>query len=80
MEYAICIGFKVTNNKAEYEALLARLRVATKMGIDFLDAFSDSKLVMNEVQGDYLAKDTRMLAYLDEVKTIFGKIKDFRIS
>ncbi|GFS41559.1 hypothetical protein Acr_00g0075090 [Actinidia rufa] len=29
MEYAIRIGFKATNNEAVYEALLARLRVAT---------------------------------------------------
>ena len=49
------------------------------MGVDSLDAFSDSQLVVNQVQEDYLAKDTRMVAYLDEVKTIFGKIKDFRI-
>ena len=62
MEYAIHIGFKVANNEAEYEALLAGLRVATELGVDILDAFSDSQLVVNQVQGDYLTKDTRMLA------------------
>ena len=36
-------------------------------------------LAVNQVQEDYLAKDTRMVAYLDEVKTIFKKIRDFRI-
>ena len=50
------------------------------MGVDFLDAFSDSQLVVNQVQGDYLNKDTRMLAYLDKVKNISRKIKDFKIS
>ena len=44
-----------------------------------MDAFSDSQLVVNQVQGDYLAKDLRMVAYLDEVKTISMKIKDFKI-
>ena len=73
MEYAIRIGFKATNNKAEYEALLVGLRVATKMGINFLNTFSDSQLVVNQVQGDYLAKNTRMLAYLYEVKIIYEK-------
>ena len=34
---------------------------------------------MNQVQGDYLAKDTRRLAYLDEVKNMSGKTKDFKI-
>ena len=79
MEYAIRIRFKGTNNEPEYETLLARLRVIIKIGVDSLDAFSDSQLVVNQVQGDYLAKDTRMVAYLDEVKTISRKIKDFRI-
>ena len=31
------------------------------------------------MQGDYLAKDLRMVAYLDEMKTISMKIKDFKI-
>ena len=79
MEYAICMGFKATNNEAKYKALLARLRVVTNLRVDSLDAFSDSQLVVNQVQGDYLAKDTRMLAYLDEVKNVSRKIKDFKI-
>ncbi|GFS42022.1 hypothetical protein Acr_00g0077760 [Actinidia rufa] len=42
MKYAIRIGFKATNNKAEYEALLAGLRVAVELGAQSLDVFSDS--------------------------------------
>ncbi|GFS38889.1 hypothetical protein Acr_00g0059990 [Actinidia rufa] len=63
MEYAIRMGFKATNNEAEYEALLAGLRVATELGAQSLEVFSDSQLVVNQVQGDYLAKDARMIAY-----------------
>ncbi|GFY88878.1 hypothetical protein Acr_06g0008180 [Actinidia rufa] len=79
MKYAIRIGFKATNNKAKYEALLASLRVAVELGAQSLDVFSDSQLVVNQVQGDYLAKDTRMMAYLGEVKAASVKIKDFKI-
>ncbi|XP_057463265.1 uncharacterized protein LOC130753291 [Actinidia eriantha] len=79
MEYALRIGFKATNNEAEYEALLAGLRMATGLGVDSLDAFSDSQLVVNQVQGEYFAKDSRMIAYLDEVKIMMGKIKNFKI-
>ncbi|PSR86062.1 Ribonuclease [Actinidia chinensis var. chinensis] len=79
MKYAIHIGFKAINNEAKYETLLAGLRIAIELGMDSLDAFSDSQLVVNQVQGDYLTKDTQMVAYLDEVKTISEKIKDFRI-
>ncbi|GFZ06625.1 hypothetical protein Acr_18g0007950 [Actinidia rufa] len=53
MEYAIRMGFKATNNEAEYEALLAGLRVAVEIGAQSLEIFSDSQLVVNQVQGDY---------------------------
>ena len=52
MEYAIHIGFKATNNEAKYEALLVGLMVTTKLGVESLDTFSDSQLVVNQVQGD----------------------------
>ncbi|GFY81124.1 hypothetical protein Acr_01g0009330 [Actinidia rufa] len=79
IEYAIRSGFKATNNEVEYEALLAGLRVATDLGVHFLDIFSDSQLVVNQVQGHYLAKDPSMVAYLDEVKAMIEKIGNFKI-
>ena len=79
MEYTIHIGFKTTTNEAEYETFLVKRRVAIELGVESLDAFSDSQLVVNQVQGDYLAKDLRIVTYLDEVKTMSMKIKDFKI-
>ena len=79
MEYAIFIGFKANNNKTEYETLLAKLRFAVELGVESLDTFSDSRLMVNQVQGDYLAKDHWMVAYLDEVKSMSMKIEDFKI-
>ena len=87
MEYAICIGFKATTNDVKYEAFLAVLRVVTELKVEFLDIYNNSQLVVNQVQGDYLvkdlwdylAKDLQMMAYLDEVKAMSMKIKDFKI-
>ena len=62
MEYAIRIGFKATTNEAEYEALLASLRVTTELKVESLDGYNDSQLVVNQVQGNYLAKDLHMLS------------------
>lgn len=42
MEYAIRMGLKATNNEAEYETLLVELRIATELGVESLDTFSDS--------------------------------------
>ena len=55
------------------------MRVATEIRVDFLDVFSDSQLVVNQIKRDYLTKDTRMVTYLDEIKIMSRKIKDFRI-
>ena len=52
VEYAIRIEFRATNNEAKYEALLARLRIAIELVIESLDIYSDSQLMVNQVQGD----------------------------
>ena len=35
--------------------------------------------MVNQVQGDYLAKDVRMVAYMNEVKVMPMKIINFKI-
>ncbi|GJY60528.1 reverse transcriptase domain-containing protein [Tanacetum coccineum] len=42
--YALRLNFECTNNQAEYEALLAGLRIAQKMGVQSLSVNVDSKL------------------------------------
>nr|GEU34341.1 hypothetical protein [Tanacetum cinerariifolium] len=46
--YAIRFRFNATNKEAEYESLLAGLRLASQMGIQNLQANVDSKLVANQ--------------------------------
>ncbi|GFS32916.1 hypothetical protein Acr_00g0025320 [Actinidia rufa] len=79
VEYAIRIRFNATNNEVEHEALLASLRVGTELTVESLDIYNDSQLVVNQVQGHYLTKDLYMIAYLDKVKAMSIKIKDFKI-
>nr|GEW75847.1 reverse transcriptase domain-containing protein [Tanacetum cinerariifolium] len=54
--YALRFKFKPTNNKAEYEALLAGLRIIVEMNIQDLDVFVDSQLVANQVKGLFKAR------------------------
>ena len=49
MEYSIHIRFKATTNKVEYEAFLARVRVAVELEVESLDVYSDAQLVVNQV-------------------------------
>ncbi|XP_076945512.1 uncharacterized protein LOC143616608 [Bidens hawaiensis] len=59
--YAIRLNFASTNNEAEYEALLAGLRVAQEKSVRRVRAHMDSLLVANQVNEDYEAKDHKMI-------------------
>ena len=48
---------KATNNVAEYQALLAGLELALDRGVQRLDVFLDSELVVRQVNGQYKVKD-----------------------
>ncbi|GJX54900.1 reverse transcriptase domain-containing protein [Tanacetum coccineum] len=77
--YAMRFRFEATNNEAEYEALIAGLRIAEKMGIKNLQANVDSRLVANQVNGSYIAKESGMVQYLNKVKTLAKSFKEFSI-
>ena len=68
LEHSFKLGFKASNNKAEYEALLAKLRVVLDLGAKKVEVYLDSWLVVNQVQGRFEAKDPRMMKYFWLVK------------
>ncbi|GJU46521.1 reverse transcriptase domain-containing protein [Tanacetum coccineum] len=59
--YALRLNFESTNNQAEYEALLAGLRIAKKMGVQSLSVNVDSKLVASQINGNYKACKENMI-------------------
>nr|GEW55908.1 reverse transcriptase domain-containing protein [Tanacetum cinerariifolium] len=71
--------FDATNNEAEYEALIAGLRLAEQMGVKNLQANVDSRLVANQVNGTYVAKEVDMIRYLEKVRTLTNNFKAFSI-
>ncbi|KAI5336099.1 hypothetical protein L3X38_026233 [Prunus dulcis] len=64
IEYALRFNFRTSNNEAEYEALLAGLRLAKSMNAQQIRIHSDSQLIVNQVTADFAAKDASMHAYL----------------
>ncbi|KAI5339030.1 hypothetical protein L3X38_018302 [Prunus dulcis] len=56
VEYAMPFHFQSSNNKAEYEALLAGLRLAKELGAKHIYINSDSQLVVNQVADEYQAR------------------------
>ncbi|GJZ74517.1 reverse transcriptase domain-containing protein [Tanacetum coccineum] len=71
--------FEATNNEAEYEALIAGLRIAEQMGVKNLQANVDSRLVANQVNGTYIAKEADTIQYLEKVKTLTNGFRMFSI-
>ncbi|KAK0578013.1 hypothetical protein LWI29_003667 [Acer saccharum] len=80
VECAMRFDFKATNNQAEYEALLAGLRVCIALGANELEIYSDSQVVVNQVLDEYQAREEHMIAYLDIAKRLLRKFKVYRIS
>jgi ribonuclease HI len=75
-----------TNNEAEYRTLIAGvesiLGMAEQTGLELDDIqlliLGDSKLVLNQMQGEWKAKDGRMRALRDEARILikpFGSVR-----
>ncbi|BFG33729.1 hypothetical protein CerSpe_200030 [Prunus speciosa] len=79
LEQAIRLGFPASNNEAEYEALLAGLRLAKELAIKRLAIYSDSQLITNQASGEYMAKHPRMILYLDKVQELLKAFPTFTI-
>ncbi|GJW95085.1 reverse transcriptase domain-containing protein [Tanacetum coccineum] len=77
--YALRFRFEATYNEAEYEALIAGLRITEEMGVKNLQANADSRLVANQVNGTYIAKEAYMIRYLEKVRTLTKGFRMFLI-
>nr|GEV52517.1 reverse transcriptase domain-containing protein [Tanacetum cinerariifolium] len=56
-------GAMSSNNEAEYEALIAGLWIAARMGVKDVHVSVNSKLLANQVLGTYVAKEDNMVKY-----------------
>jgi ribonuclease HI len=73
LRYVLHLHFPASNNVAEYEALVNRLRVAIELGVRRLDARGDSQLVIDQVMKNSHYRDRKMEAYYDEVQRLEDK-------
>nr|GFC43894.1 reverse transcriptase domain-containing protein [Tanacetum cinerariifolium] len=72
--YALRFRFNATNNEAEYEALIAGLRIVGQMEVQNLQANVDSKLLANQVNGIYIAKESSMIRWENKKADPLSKI------
>ncbi|XP_075655244.1 uncharacterized protein LOC142625484 [Castanea sativa] len=79
LQHSFRLSFRASNNEAEYEALLAGLRVVTDLGVKEVEVYSDSLLVVSQVQGNFEAKDPQMIEYLRLVKQMMSNFMTVKI-
>jgi ribonuclease HI len=68
LKYVLQIFWKVSNNEAEYEALLHGLRLAISLGIKGLLVYDDSAVVIKQVNKSWDRNKENMDAYCLEVR------------
>jgi ribonuclease HI len=70
LRYIVRLHFVVSNNVAEYEALVNGLRIVVELGVRRLYVRGDSQLVIDQMMKNSSCHDERMEAYCEEVRRL----------
>lgn len=57
MEKSLRLSFLATNNKVEYEALLVRMIMVSKLRGKAIEIFLNSRLLVGKINGEFEARD-----------------------
>ncbi|KAL0445060.1 UNVERIFIED_CONTAM: hypothetical protein Slati_2228700 [Sesamum latifolium] len=79
LEFVVKFGLKASNNEAEYEALVIGMKMAHEAGARHLLAYSDSQLIVNQIEGTFEAKEESMIQYLQQIKELRTSFDQFQI-
>ncbi len=74
-----CLG-TTTNNQAEYRAIIAALEKAINLGVRQVTLYSDSELVVKQINGRYKVKNATLRPLYQEVVKLAGKLESLKIS
>ena len=80
MVKAFRLEFPVSNNEAEYEALLTGLKMARELGVKAIHVFCDSKLVSAQINTEFQARGPGMAAYLQLAQNMISCFDSFEIT
>lgn len=71
---------RMTNNMAEYNGLLRALAVAARAEATALDIYSDSELLVRQINGEYRVKSPKLRDLFDEASARLRRFADWRVS
>ncbi|GKV50080.1 hypothetical protein SLEP1_g56797 [Rubroshorea leprosula] len=78
-EHALRFKFQTTNNAAEYEALIYGLKLASELKVQSIQIFSDSQLVVGQVNGSCEVRDPQLGRYTSVVNRLKLRFASFQI-
>jgi ribonuclease HI len=79
LKYVFQILWEVSNNEAEYEALLHGLHLAISLGIKRLHVYGDSLLVVQQAKKEWDCNKKTMDAYVQEVRKLENKFHGLEV-
>ena len=68
-----------SNNVAEYNTLLIGLQLAQQMEVQYLEAYGDCKLIINQVKGEYEVCHEDLIPYHHTAIKLANSFDDFFI-
>jgi phosphoribosylglycinamide formyltransferase-1 len=70
---------RATNNIAEYTSLVKALEAAKKIGAEQLVVFSDSELLVRQINGQYKVKSEQIRPLFRQAVNLLGEFKNWRV-
>ncbi|XP_078158896.1 uncharacterized protein LOC144554452 [Carex rostrata] len=79
LNYTLHFQFPITNNTAEYEALIVGLRLAKEVGARKVHLHSDSELAVRQLNEECRTIDENLRKYYDHFQTLKGQFDEIKI-
>lgn len=79
-EVSLYLGSRVTNNEAEYQALLEGLKKALELGAEKIRIRMDSELVVRQILGIYKVKNARLAVFYQQVMEVLRSFDEYEIA
>lgn len=73
------LDFPTSNNQAEYEALIIGLLWAKEVGVQSLEVYSDSQVVVRQMNDEYAVKSDNLKEYATMAKRLSATFEHFQL-
>lgn len=72
--------FNKTNNESEYSSMIHGVKAALDINLTSINIYSDSELIVKQVNGEYKIKNDRMLALNQKLHTYLSQLESWTVT